>query len=163
MTPYVEGRLPRNQEEREEQVVHEGRGNQLTEEQKNYNYVHSSTRIVFENTFSMYVKRWRFAFKHLYLKDIDRLALAITACCVLHNICIDQDDFWETEVVSNSDLSGFQARDNDDGVEFLLAEPSTAEIDTSAENNMSEREVNSWLRQLKVIAENRRREIQRSL
>lgn len=171
MTPYVAGRGRRGvqegqiingqivepEEDQEEGQEETDRRARLTEGQTKFNKIHSSTRQKIENTFALLVMRWRFVFKHLFLKDIDRLARAITACCVLHNLCIDQNDFWVAEVAVTR-LNQFELMDNDDGIEMIIEEPSNVEG-----GSMSERGLNSLLRQLKNLGKQKRDQIQESL
>lgn len=187
MTPYVAGRGrgnrrrrrgTNNEEEENEEAggddmqvedIEEGEGiqtegterraNQLTEGQRRFNLIHSSTRQKIENSFAWMVMRWRFTFKHLFVKNTERLALVIASCCVLHNLCIDQNDFFEVEVTTaGTRLEEFQIYDNNDGVEMVLQEERD---DTEA--TISGRELNSLLRRLKTEAEAKRLDIQNSL
>lgn len=58
----------------------------LTEEQKKFNFKHSSTRIVVENAYGLL--KGRFRLFHLENLDIKFSVKCVMACCVLHNICI---------------------------------------------------------------------------
>lgn len=62
------------------------------ETERQFNYLHSSTRIVIENAFGLLVSRWRFLWKHLYMLSIPRLAKTIYASCLLHNLCLSMND-----------------------------------------------------------------------
>lgn len=57
-----------------------------------FNLVLSSSKIKIQHAFGGLVSRWRFLWKHLYLLSDERLAKTIYACCVLTDICIDQND-----------------------------------------------------------------------
>lgn len=61
-------------------------------DQARFNLVLSSSRIKIEHAFGNLVSRWRFLWKHLYMLTDERLAKTIYACCVLSNICINQND-----------------------------------------------------------------------
>lgn len=63
----------------------------LTEIQKNYNKIHSKTRVVIEQTFALLKGRWR-RLKLLETKNIDLLVTIVMACCVLHNVCLKRHD-----------------------------------------------------------------------
>ncbi|XP_066590713.1 putative nuclease HARBI1 [Prorops nasuta] len=63
----------------------------LTNIQINYNKSLSSTRIVIERTFGLLKARFR-KLKYMYLYDTDIIPLLILACCILHNICIDNEE-----------------------------------------------------------------------
>ncbi|OAD68359.1 hypothetical protein PHYBLDRAFT_173357 [Phycomyces blakesleeanus NRRL 1555(-)] len=120
----------------------------LTTEQKLYNTVQSRTQQKIENTFSLLVLRWKFLYKHLYLKNVGRLTQAIMLCCVLHNLCLDVDDMWELEEnEENNILGNFQDSGNEDGAVFGLEEiENTNPI-------ISERVLNALLAQLKTGGE----------
>ncbi|KYN16484.1 Putative nuclease HARBI1 [Trachymyrmex cornetzi] len=59
----------------------------LTERQKNYNYCHSSTRMVIERAFALLKGRWRSLLQLLAINRIDFTPYHILACCVLHTTC----------------------------------------------------------------------------
>jgi len=67
----------------------------LTEREKYYNFCHSSTRIVIERAFGYLKGRWRSLLHVLAVNDI-KFAPYILACCVLHNICLLQNDELDT-------------------------------------------------------------------
>ncbi|XP_071052961.1 putative nuclease HARBI1 [Onthophagus taurus] len=79
---------------------------QLTENQRNFNVKLSSNRYVIEHCFGLLKQRFRQLF-HLKLKDISLIANFIRACCVLHNLAVDNDllvlDDVEDEV--NNDIA----------------------------------------------------------
>lgn len=68
----------------------------LDEGQKIYNKAFSATRVLIENAFGLLKNRFRQLMKLEY-HDVDKMAKFIICCCVLHNICIDNKDFVETE------------------------------------------------------------------
>lgn len=126
------------------------RGRLLTAGQKRYNKLHSSTRQKIGNAFSDLVRKWRFLYKHLYLKDVNRCCKAIVTCCVLHNLCIDDGE----NLQCNHDgiLYAFQLSDNRDGVQFQMTQ--------HHENHLSERDMSAHLRRLKHNGERRRLDVQ---
>lgn len=63
----------------------------LTDNQKLFNYRHSSTRIIIENTFGLLKGRFR-RLQHFSNVNITFIVEATIAACVLHNICITMDD-----------------------------------------------------------------------
>lgn len=64
----------------------------LTQYQKNYNFCHSSTRMVIERAFGLLKGRWRSLLHVLAVNCLDFIPYHILACCVLHNICLLQKD-----------------------------------------------------------------------
>jgi len=64
----------------------------LTRHQKNYNYCHSSTRMVIERAFGLLKGRWRSLLNNLAINRMDFTPYHILACCVLHNICLLNND-----------------------------------------------------------------------
>lgn len=68
----------------------------LTREQQLFNYRLSRARMVVECAFGRLKGRWRCLLKrndtHLH-----KLSLTIAACCILHNICEEQNDEFEIE------------------------------------------------------------------
>ncbi|KAF5281931.1 hypothetical protein FQR65_LT14457 [Abscondita terminalis] len=65
---------------------------QLTHQQRHYNYIHSTARIVIERTFALLKGRFRSLLTLLDMNRVDLIPQYIIACCVLHNICIMQND-----------------------------------------------------------------------
>ena len=61
-------------------------------DQSDFNRIHSSTRIKIEHAFGALTMRWRMMWKHMYMLDVERITKTIYTCCVLHNMCIDDDD-----------------------------------------------------------------------
>jgi hypothetical protein len=70
----------------------------LTRQQRNYNYSLSCARSSIERAFNLLKKRFRCLKDLLDVQRVDWISRYITACCVLHNICIMQNDILEVEV-----------------------------------------------------------------
>ncbi|XP_061194770.1 putative nuclease HARBI1 [Saccostrea echinata] len=66
------------------------RGN-LTQSQYQYNYIHSSTRMVIERTFGAIKGRFR-RLKFVDIQDIEKIVKVVISCCVLHEFCLQHDD-----------------------------------------------------------------------
>jgi len=64
----------------------------LTNRQKNFNYCLSSTRMAVERAIGQLKIRFRILLDCLPLTDVTKIPEFIIACCVLHNICILQND-----------------------------------------------------------------------
>nr|CAI5845138.1 unnamed protein product [Callosobruchus analis] len=77
---------------------------QLTDQQKKFSRIFSATRVQIESTFGLLRGRWR-QLLHLEFHEVDKITNFIMACCVLHNICIDNVDLWDNPYVfGNHDL-----------------------------------------------------------
>lgn len=63
----------------------------LNDVQINYNIKLSSTRVIIERAFALLKGRFR-KLKYVYMHNTDMIPLLVIACCILHNICIDNDD-----------------------------------------------------------------------
>jgi hypothetical protein len=63
----------------------------LSDDQRDFNYVHSSTRMVVERAFGELKSRWAAVRTGLNV-SFDNTIIVTTACCVLHNFCKSQDD-----------------------------------------------------------------------
>lgn len=78
----------------------------LTNKQKNFNFCHSSARIVIERAFALLKGRFRSLLSLLDMERVDLIPEFIIACCVLHNICLlYNDDFpiVDIDFVENND------------------------------------------------------------
>ncbi|KAI4469606.1 hypothetical protein MML48_1g02433 [Holotrichia oblita] len=72
----------------------------LTEEEKKFNKIHSSTRVLIENSFGLLKGRFR-QLLQIHMFDVDKISKFIIACCVLHNLCIIEEDCLEDDEVIN--------------------------------------------------------------
>lgn len=64
----------------------------LTDRQKNYNFCHASARMAIERAFGLLKGRFRSLLTVLDMGRVDLIPEFILACCVLHNICLLQQD-----------------------------------------------------------------------
>lgn len=71
----------------------------LTRNQINYNFQHSSNRICIEHCNGLLKQKWRQLY-HLKLRDIRTIVHFIRACCVLHNLALN-DNFLYIEGDNN--------------------------------------------------------------
>lgn len=71
-------------------------GLQLNEQKRLYNYRHASCRSIIERAFEILKGRFRIL-KFLDMHRIDWIPKIVIACCVLHNICIMQNDLLQEE------------------------------------------------------------------
>lgn len=63
----------------------------LTEQQRQYNTALSQTRILIENAFGILKMRFRQLYYGVHMHDPAKIATFIICCCVLHNLCIDDN------------------------------------------------------------------------
>ena len=80
----------------------------LTAKQKNYNFLHSSTRMVIERAFALLKGRFR-RLKYVDMDRLEDLPDMVLAACTLHNICIMSED----------DIDDFLNEDGDDGHDYV--------------------------------------------
>ncbi|XP_011688459.1 PREDICTED: uncharacterized protein LOC105450363 [Wasmannia auropunctata] len=64
----------------------------LTNLQENFNYCLSSARLAVERIIGSLKERFRILLDCLPLTDVKKIPEFIVACCVLHNICVLQND-----------------------------------------------------------------------
>ncbi|CAG8785403.1 16061_t:CDS:2 [Cetraspora pellucida] len=74
----------------------------------------SSMRIIIEQAFGYLKKRWRIL-NGVYCIDLERIVRIIYACCILHNICIDNNDILDEDDDINS-------KNNEDYEEIMINE-----------------------------------------
>lgn len=75
----------------------------LSDLQKNFNYRHSATRVIIENSFGLLKGRFR-RLKYFENLKIPFIVKSIIAACIIHNICINLDDLdidYEVEDENN--------------------------------------------------------------
>lgn len=74
----------------------------LTQRQRFHNTCHSRTRIVIEHTFGLVNSRWKILhFVNVY--SAEKAIRIIAACCLLHNFCYINSDFWDSYELVNYD------------------------------------------------------------
>lgn len=69
----------------------------LTDQQKNYNFLLSRARSTIERGFCLLKKRFRCIKDLLDVQSIEWVPKYIIACCILHNICLIQNDILDVE------------------------------------------------------------------
>lgn len=70
----------------------------LTNVHKHFNTILSRSRLVIERSIGLLKGRWRRLLRKLPMIRIDLIPRFIIAACVLHNICILQEDFYNYRV-----------------------------------------------------------------
>nr|XP_029714898.1 putative nuclease HARBI1 [Aedes albopictus]XP_029714899.1 putative nuclease HARBI1 [Aedes albopictus] len=68
----------------------------LTRKKRKYNLNHAQTRVKIENAFSLLKTRFR-QLMRLDFFTVERMCKFVMACCVLHNICISMNDYFEID------------------------------------------------------------------
>lgn len=75
----------------------------LTDAEKHYNLLIDRTYHVIKTAFAVLKNRFR-QLKRLVFHKRTTMAQFIVTCCVLHNICIDQQDFYDEEIPVSLDI-----------------------------------------------------------
>lgn len=75
----------------------------LTQNQHRYNYLHSSTRMVVENAFGLLKNRFRRIMHFTEHCKIETVINITIACCALHNLCEDTQDYWNLNLNNTED------------------------------------------------------------
>ncbi|KAL0087495.1 hypothetical protein J3Q64DRAFT_1737732 [Phycomyces blakesleeanus] len=104
-------------------------------------------------------------YKHLFVLKTDNMALIITSCCVLHNLCIDNGDSIIVDAEEDVEMRRFLENEADDDVELLM-EPMSRDMETDIPtvNEFGTRtSLTSRLRQLKDQGVIKRNEVMSSL
>lgn len=73
----------------------------LTEIEKNYNQIHSSSRMIVERSLGLLKGRFRSILDKLPMTRTDLIPKYIVACCILHNICLLHDDMIDIPIIIN--------------------------------------------------------------
>lgn len=63
----------------------------LSEKEKLYNKKFCATRVLIENSFGLLKGRFR-QLTELDIHNVDKISKFIISCCVIHNLCIDNND-----------------------------------------------------------------------
>lgn len=97
----------------------------LTTQEKKFNTLHSRARSIIENAFGRMKTRWRSIFQKSLELKIQNCVKTIVACCVMHNICLndgvadEMNDAIEYEPDDNSSLSSnLNSGDDETALEF---------------------------------------------
>lgn len=64
---------------------------------RNYNYLHSKTRIVIEQAFGIAKRRWPIMNSIRFTPD--KACHTIACCAILHNICITMNDVMLDDII----------------------------------------------------------------
>lgn len=70
-------------------------GPRLTQRQKDFNFMLSSTRMIVENAFGALKNRFRRILHFTEQVHLPFVVDIIVCACILHNICIDQNDILD--------------------------------------------------------------------
>ncbi|XP_008188998.1 putative nuclease HARBI1 [Acyrthosiphon pisum] len=76
-------------------VPYKNYGN-LTDTQIKFNKMLCGTRVLIENSFGLLKSRFR-QLLQVDIHDVDKITKFIISCCVLHNMCIDMEDYIELD------------------------------------------------------------------
>lgn len=70
----------------------------LGEMEKRYNKKHCQTRVRIENTFGLLKARFRQLLLQIDMHTVEKITKLIVCYCVLHNLCIDNNDIWDEDI-----------------------------------------------------------------
>jgi DDE superfamily endonuclease len=93
----------------------------LTRAQKQYNTKLSATRVVIERAFALLKGRFR-RLKMLDMNRTDLIPQCITACCVLHNLCLNLGDDSPDDMTDDGSSSSNNQMNNDTVDDDLFTE-----------------------------------------
>ncbi|XP_046408526.1 protein ANTAGONIST OF LIKE HETEROCHROMATIN PROTEIN 1-like [Ischnura elegans] len=80
----------------------------LSPQHLEFNFLHSSTRMVVEKAFGLLKGRFR-RLKYLEISNIQMMTKIVLSCCVLHNICLEEgedEDFMIDEEDAGMNIEG---------------------------------------------------------
>nr|XP_012224230.1 PREDICTED: putative nuclease HARBI1 [Linepithema humile] len=80
----------------------------LTNVQRRFNTKLSKTRVVIERAFGTLKGRFR-KLRYIYMYNTEMIPLVILTCCILHNICIENED----ALIDDDALDAIEMQDND--------------------------------------------------
>ena len=81
----------------------------LAQDEKRFNKELSKACVKVEHCFGMLKGRWRIL-RNIILDDLQKVPLIVLCCCILHNICIFQNDVYDGHDNDSDDSDD----DNDD-------------------------------------------------
>lgn len=87
----------------------------LNNENKKYNNIHSSVRVVIERAFGLLKGRFR-RLQKIQSRKVEFIPLLIMSACILHNFCLKNNDFFEeTFIYLDDDVTTNDTRQSDSG------------------------------------------------
>lgn len=96
----------------------------LTDAQVNFNNRLCSARVMIERAIGLLKGRFRSLLDKLHMKRTDLIPQYIIACCVLHNICILNEDIMDVPLLVEANINEHNIapnNDNQEGVEKRTA------------------------------------------
>ncbi|XP_018369738.1 PREDICTED: putative nuclease HARBI1 [Trachymyrmex cornetzi] len=91
----------------------------LSEKQRKFNKQFCVTRVLIENAFRLLKTRFQ-QLTELDLHSVDKISKFIISCCVLHNLCIDNDDDFTFDIDVPSSSDNEEYNENEGEQEALL-------------------------------------------
>ena len=79
----------------------------LTLTERQYNFIHSSTRMVIERAFGILKGRFR-RLNFIEMDSLEDTAKIVNVACTLHNICLMKDDEFEESFELEEEVNNFQ-------------------------------------------------------
>ena len=80
---------------------------QLNLVKKNYNYMHSSSRMVIEQAFGLLKGRFR-RLKFVDMLNTEAIVKIVVSCCVLHEYCLQNNDFLLDNTDTEEEVNNYQ-------------------------------------------------------
>ena len=85
--------------------------------QRNFNFAQSSTRMPVEHVNGMLKRRWRIMYLGCELWSLSTMVDVIMTCCILHNMCVldndaPADEMWGDEQAADAGRRGNDVNDN---------------------------------------------------
>lgn len=93
----------------------------LSAKEKQFNKMLSATRVLIENAFGLLKGRFRQLIE-VDLRTVDKISKFIISCCVLHNLCIDNNDADIDIVIENNEDYINEGRDEQEALLRRLGE-----------------------------------------
>ncbi|XP_071636127.1 putative nuclease HARBI1 isoform X3 [Temnothorax longispinosus] len=88
----------------------------LREMENRYNKKHCQTRVRIENAFGILKARFQQLLLQIDMHKVEKITKFIVCCCVLHNLCIDNNDIWDEDDIPYNEEEPFVA-DHEDNIE----------------------------------------------
>jgi len=105
---------------------------EFDETKKRFNKRLSETRVVIEKAFALLKGRFR-KLRYVSMRRLDLISMVVSTCCILHNVCIFNDDWEWVDIEGPDDIGGIDQDavnqlSNADDLQKSMGEAKRAEI-----------------------------------